>query len=195
MPLLFPTPSVWASADWDRLGITPSANVFNLSKDHPAKYLCCTLEAVEKYVLHPEVPPDVSGDRFRDILSQMMIRRTLASRVPFDSPRTIGSEIPPVQRKVIHVQYQSLEQQMYDEQARIHKHRLFTISQTDPSRFVWNMKKLRKLILLTTWLAFHYLEGSLHAKAVPVLCSEVTHRQSSTSFHTGHRSEKNNRQR
>ncbi|RHZ56747.1 hypothetical protein CDV55_105972 [Aspergillus turcosus] len=60
MPFLFPTPSLWATADWQALAIDSNTNVFDLPDDHPAKGLRCTVEAVEKYVLLPSVTPSVA---------------------------------------------------------------------------------------------------------------------------------------
>jgi hypothetical protein len=101
MPLPLVSPSLWLNADWEQLQITPDANIFNLFEDHPAKSLCCTTEAIEKFVHRPNVDPKLSGERLRSVLGKLTIRRTLSSRVPFDSPKCIGADIPPQQRKVI----------------------------------------------------------------------------------------------
>lgn len=56
---------------------------------------------------------------------------------------------------------------MYLDKALILRHRFFTRSKVDPIRFVWNLRKFRKLILLTLWLGFHCVEQSLPNEAIP----------------------------
>jgi hypothetical protein len=109
MPLLFITPSLWANADWEELGIMRSENVFDLEDDHPAKYLCCTVEGIERYILRGDLPAAVFGERLRDILLQVMIRGTLTSHIPFDTPSCIGGDIPPIQKNVINITYSETE--------------------------------------------------------------------------------------
>lgn len=38
---------------------------------------------------------------------------------------------------------------------------------------MWNMKKLQKLVLLTSWLSFHYVEQSLYAAVIPTVCNKL----------------------
>lgn len=173
MPFLFPTPSLWATADWQALKIDGKTNVFDLPHDHPAKELCCTVEAVEKYILNPSVPPAVAGSRLRTVLAELMIRRTLLSRIPFDSDIAIGADIPPLQRKVVDVKFNDVEADEYKRFSLPHKRGLFIKSQTDPNKYVWNMQKLRKLVLLTSWLGFYYVESALHAENIAIICSKL----------------------
>jgi hypothetical protein len=63
------------------------------------------MEAVEKYILLPSVPPPVAGSRLRTVLAQLMIHHTLLSHIPFDSVISIGADIPPLQYKVIGVTF------------------------------------------------------------------------------------------
>lgn len=177
MPLLFTQPSNWVEPDGD--------DVFQLDVSHPMQHLCCTVEAVEKFVLDPEVRADITGDRLRTVLSHLMIRRTLSSHMPFDSPTSIGADIPPVQRKVITTELNDAEGAMYKDLSTAYKRGLFTPSPVDPARYVWNMKKLRKLVLLTSWLGFHYVDQSLHAASIPVVCQKLPTRKVAAALAKG----------
>jgi hypothetical protein len=177
MPFLFTIPSLWSTADWKALGINSNTDVFGLPDHHPGKSLCCTVEAVEKYILLPSVAPPTAGSRLRTVLAELMIRRTLLSRIPFDSAISIGADIPPLQRKVIDVTFNDIEAEEYKKFSLPHKRGLFIRSQLDPNKYVWNMKKLRKLVLLTSWLGFHFVESALKAESIPMICSKL---------HTGH---------
>lgn len=64
MPFLFPSPSLWSNADWNDLGVSNDTNVFDLPQNHPGARLCCTVEAVERYILNPDVPSNVAFKTF-----------------------------------------------------------------------------------------------------------------------------------
>ncbi|RLL97484.1 hypothetical protein CFD26_107176 [Aspergillus turcosus] len=104
------------------------------------------------------------------VLAELMIRRTFLSRIPFDSDIAIGAHIPPLQREVVDVTFNYVEADEYKKFSLPHKRGLFIKSQIDPNKYVWNMKKLRKLVLLTSWLGFHYLESALHAENIATVC-------------------------
>lgn len=184
MPLLFRRPSLWKGARWETVGIVPDERIFYLSENHPAKHLCCTEEAVETYIMNHKVPRAVAGVRLREVLAQVLLRRTIQSRVPFDSPKTIGSDIPPLQRKTIKVNYNSMEKEMYDTYSPPYQDGLFMRSPSDPRRVIWNMKKLRKLVLLTSWLGFYYLQSELHAEAIASVCEQLPEGIVGTAFAT-----------
>ncbi|RHZ46719.1 hypothetical protein CDV55_101181 [Aspergillus turcosus] len=103
------------------------------------------------------------------VLAELMIRRTFLSRIPFDSDIAIGAHIPPLQREVVDVTFNYVEADEYKKFSLPHKRGLFIKSQIDPNKYVWNMKKLRKLVLLTSWLGFHYLESALHAENIATI--------------------------
>lgn len=173
MPFLFQTPSLWSNTDWEDLGISTDTNVFDLPRDHPGARLCCTVEAVERYILNPEVPNHVAGDRLRCLLGHFLIRRTLSSHMPFDSPQAIGADIPLMQREVISCNFSDDEDRMFKTLSRVNSKGLFAPSPADPSRYIWNMRKLRKLVLFSTWLGFHYVEQSLEAANIPTACAKL----------------------
>lgn len=177
MPLLFTTPSIWGHTDWTTLGVSTEQNVFELPEDHPGAKLRCSVEAVEKYVLNQQVAPDVSGDRFRLVLKRLMIRRNLTSRIPFDSPMPIGADIPPIERKVINVIFSKPEDEMFSDLASNLRKGLFTRSPADRNKFIYNMRKLRMLMLLSSWLGMHYVESSLEAQNIPVVVSKLKTRE------------------
>ena len=62
---------------------------------------------------------------------------------------------------------------MYLDKVLILRHRFFTRSKVDPTKFVWNLRKFRKLILLTLWLGFHCVEQSLPNEAIPNACKRL----------------------
>jgi hypothetical protein len=139
------------------------------------------MEAVEKYILLPSVPPPVAGSRLRTVLAQLMIHHTLLSHIPFDSAISIGADIPPLQHKVIDVTFNEIEAEEYKKFSLPHKRGLFNRSQLEPNKYVWNMKKLRKLVLLTSWLGFHFIESALKAENIPMICSKIAHQ----AYHQG----------
>lgn len=53
--------------------------------------------------------------------------------------------------------FDDIEAEEYIKFSLPHRRVLIIRSQLDPNRCVWNMKKLRKLVLPTSWLGFHLL--------------------------------------
>jgi superfamily II DNA/RNA helicase len=47
------------------------------------------------------------------------------------------------------------------------------------------MKKLRKLVLLTSWLGFHFIESALKAENIPMICSKLHTRHITKGFMKG----------
>lgn len=173
MPLLFSTPSIWMNLDWSTLGVSHDDNIFQLPRDHAGSKLCCSTEAVEEYVLNKEVPNDVSGDCLHLVLNHFMIRCNLSSRIPFDSPTPIGADIPPMERKIIRVEFSAPEDSMFSTLAATLRKGLFTHSPVDCNKFIYNMRKLRMLMLLSSWLGMHYIESSLEAQAISTVVMKL----------------------
>ncbi|GAB1199547.1 hypothetical protein APSETT444_008897 [Aspergillus pseudonomiae] len=169
IPLLFHPPS---QADKDilkKLG----RDVFKLPPENPARYICCTGEAVEEYILDRKVPPMTAGERLRVVFGLTMIRRALTSRLQSFGSRMIGSDIPPTHRRVCTVVFSREEQEMYTRASAPHFDGLFMKNPDDPTKVVWNMAKLRNLCLLTSWLGFEYLKHTLYATKIPNACGKL----------------------
>ena len=173
MPFLFPTPSLWSNTDWDDFGVSTNTNVFNLPQDHPGMCLCCTIEAVEHYILNPDVPNNVAGDCLQNLLGHFLIQHTLSSHMPFNAPQAIGADILPMQHEIISCNFSDDKNQMFKTLSSMYSKGLFTPSPADPNQYIWNMCKLRKLILFSTWLGFHYVEQSLEAANIPTACAKL----------------------
>ncbi|PWY91735.1 hypothetical protein BO94DRAFT_533191 [Aspergillus sclerotioniger CBS 115572] len=72
VPLLFQPSSLWDKLDRAQLQHFRD-QIFYLPLGHPARRLCCTVQAVEDYVLADRMPPSVVGNRLQLIFSQLMI--------------------------------------------------------------------------------------------------------------------------
>ncbi|PIG82089.1 DNA repair helicase rad5 [Aspergillus arachidicola] len=169
IPLLFRPPSQGDMHTLKKLG----RDIFKLPPEDPARNVCCTKRAVEEYILDNKVTPVAAGERLRVIFGQIMVRRTLSSRMESFGSRMIGSDIPPTHRRVCTAVYSRKEHDMYTRLSAIHHDGLFMEDPRDPTKIVWNMGKLRKLCLLTSWLGFHYLEHVLHAPKIPRACKDL----------------------
>ncbi|KAB8226196.1 P-loop containing nucleoside triphosphate hydrolase protein [Aspergillus novoparasiticus] len=169
IPLLFRPPSQEDMHTLKKLG----RDIFRLPPEDPARNVCCTKRAVEEYILDNNVTPEAAGERLRVIFGQIMVRRTLSSRMESFGSRKIGSDIPPTHRRVCTAVYSRKEHDMYTRLSAIHHDGLFMEDPRDPTKIVWNMGKLRKLCLLTSWLGFHYLEHVLHAPKIPRACKDL----------------------
>lgn len=78
-----------------------------------------------------------------------------------------------MQREVISCTFSDTENEMFKTLSRAYSKGLFTPSPADPNRYIWNMRKLRKLVLFSSWLGFHYVEQSLEAANIPTACAKL----------------------
>ncbi|KAE8152917.1 P-loop containing nucleoside triphosphate hydrolase protein [Aspergillus avenaceus] len=149
------------------------SKIFQLPPDQEASKLCCTCEAITKYVLDKKVPNVQAGGFLRAIFSRIMIRRTLFSRMqlPHGGSRSIGSQIPLTHRKVHRVQFTKEEMGMYETLAAMYYNALFMEDPDRPGKYVWNQKNLRLMCLLTTWLGLYYIEHILLADKITDACN------------------------
>ncbi|RAL01276.1 putative DNA repair helicase rad5,16 [Aspergillus ibericus CBS 121593] len=172
VPLLFQPPGSWSKADQDYFKVW-RGRIFDIPLGHPARHLCCTEHAVKEHVSADWILPSVTGNRLRLIFSHLMIRRTLFSHMPFDSPNIIGDDIPPTQRKICRVEYNKNEKAMFEEVSPPLYRGLIMQSPIDPQRYIWNMRKFRRLELLMSWLGFHYTHHSYYASDIPLACKKL----------------------
>lgn len=102
-----------------------------------------------------------------------MIRRSLSSSLPFHSDRTIGSDIPPSQTKLVETPFAEHEADAYMAYQKRNRKNIFIRDETDPRRFHWNMAKLRKLILATSWMGMIMLDGTLKNDRISAALRDV----------------------
>ena len=62
---------------------------------------------------------------------------------------------------------------MFKTLSRVNSKGLFAPSLANPNQYIWNMQKLRKLVLFSTWLGFYYVEQSLEAANIPTACVKL----------------------
>lgn len=80
-------------------------------------------------------------------------------------PISIGTAIPPGQRKVSETKLTVAEDSMHKDLGAAYKCGLFTLSPIGLDHYVWNMNKLSCGLL---WI--HYVVQSLHTAIVPTIC-------------------------
>ena len=113
MPLLFPQQSLQ-----DELN---NEGIFKLETGNLKQQQCCTVEAVERFILHADMQLDIKGCWLQTVLSHLMIQCTLSSYISFNSPQSIGADIPPVQHKVFNVQLTTPKEAMYKDLSAVYK--------------------------------------------------------------------------
>lgn len=122
--------------------------------------------AIFQNILRKDVDPELAGARMQKVLKQLMIRRTLLSRINFETGPRIGDDIPAAQRHILTVRWTETEAKCYSKFSQVYKTNLFTISPGSPSCFVWNMYKYRRLSLLSAWLGMALIRASLKVKHI-----------------------------
>ncbi|KAB8204483.1 hypothetical protein BDV34DRAFT_115569 [Aspergillus parasiticus] len=102
------------------------------------------------------------------LLRRLMVRWTMASSLPIGNNRTIEKDISPAKKKILYCP-------MTDEEGEAYKtywaknSRVMTLDRSEPGnpKYTWNMEKLRKLVMGSSWLAFIALEKNVIAKSIP----------------------------
>lgn len=139
----------------------PSTNPFLVPTSHISSVLRLTHRAMRHFVWDSEVSKETAGARIGQIWEMCLVRRTLMSRMPFHTGPKIGEDIPPTQSRVVTARFTPPEQDYYNMVTAVLYHRLVTMLPN--GQLIWNMGKYRKLALLTTWLGFAYVHGSVQA--------------------------------
>lgn len=94
-----------------------------------------------------------------EIWQSVLIKRSLSSKIPFHTGKTIGSAIPPALSMQVNASFYSAELRQYIEWShQISKHLIIRLSN---GKLGFNMAYHRELILITTWLWFRYVGGSV----------------------------------
>ncbi|PYH93705.1 hypothetical protein BO71DRAFT_354832, partial [Aspergillus ellipticus CBS 707.79] len=117
---------------------------------------------LERHIIHADLDEKTQSVRFRALLKRLMIRRTLASAIPFKSGRIIGKDIPPAVRKVFNTEFNPEEQEAY-KTYWIKNRRVMVLDQSDREnpRYRWAMARFRRLVLGASWLGMILLEPTL----------------------------------
>ncbi|WEW56227.1 hypothetical protein PRK78_001666 [Emydomyces testavorans] len=141
-------------------------NPFELPDDDPgANRRLCPI-AIQEYILKDEIPDTVAGLRMGKVWERCMIKRLFASCIPFDSTRSIGSSIPPVISKVVNTGFTQNERKTYDFLSAPLRRNLFR--RLKEGKIVWRAAYYRKLVLITTWLSFIHVHGTVMASFMNV---------------------------
>ena len=111
------------------------------------------------------IPASVQGTCFAMVWERNLIRRTYASRIPFDNPKTIGDRLPRVYPLVIETELREDEYETCAAREEMLLQRLIYKDRRTgkPKR---SFATLRKLSLLCMWFDFHYVESAIKAKSV-----------------------------
>jgi hypothetical protein len=134
----------------------------------------CSPDMVEKEILAQNLGNFTElGTKMRRVLSQLMVRRTLLSRIPFNTGPMISNNIPGSQRKAFFTLYDKAKKDSYKAYETKNRCGLFVCDRMDPKKFHWNMGKLCCLVLVSSWLGFVFLEKSLSVNHIPAALNSL----------------------
>jgi hypothetical protein len=130
MPLLFVGPS-----GHGKRSFLPQ-DLFMLPSGHPNEHLVCSVEVVEKEILAQNLGNFTkSGTKMRKVLSQLMVRWTLLSCIPFKTGPMISTNIPGSQRKAFFISFEKGEKDSYQAYEMKNHRGLFVCDSIDPTKF------------------------------------------------------------
>lgn len=153
---------VWDQLDkmWE-LNVDPGDNLFALEDSHAGAFLRFTRRALDWFVFLNSIMVAVASVHLKMIMPSIMARRTLSSVVYICGKTVvIGARILPSQTCIINVRFTDVERNIYDILVSPHYKGLIIEKE---HKIVLNMAKYCMLTLLTTWLAFEYVESALTA--------------------------------
>ena len=152
-------PNLWSDSNLKEWGVDDKVNPFLLADNHPAAVLQMTYKAMEKFIIiHDE--PTRAGMYLRKVWAKCMIRRTYASPNPRFPERLVGEAIASLFSRRIPCEFTPAELERY----QIHSERPLSklITHLPDGTLAWNRKNSRKLILLSSWLGFHYIGDDIY---------------------------------
>ena len=138
-------------------GVTPGCNPFELPDNHPAACLRLTCHAVDTWIVKSAADSVQKGQWLTMLFSVILLRRSHASRLPFNSPTTIGENLP-------RVNVMSVRCKMTDSERDLHMVREDRLLQKLTSKGAstrhskWSFPITRKLNCLTASPALLTLE-------------------------------------
>jgi hypothetical protein len=157
------TEKLWEPANLQQLGVTETDNPFALPPDHPGRRLILTKRAAANFIWHRSIHKAIQGERLGMIFEQCLIRRSLTSRIPFRTGPRVGEDIPPSHHVIIDCPMTPDEEKNYADMTPILYRKLVTRKN---GKLMWNMDKLRRLCLVTSWQGFKHVHASVKAKDI-----------------------------
>jgi hypothetical protein len=156
--------NLWSDENLARWNVTKNVNPFELADNHPAAKLRLTSKAVEAFITGETAKKAKSGFYLQKIWTKCLIRRTYASADPLDASKTIGEALPKLRTRRIICRFTEKEQAEYEKFAATPQRKLAHILEN--GKLVWNRKYSRMLILLSTWIGYHYIGDFVHAETI-----------------------------
>lgn len=135
-------------------GITLETNVFALPRPHRFEWTQVNDAAYDKFIKGKSIAVNVKTERLRQVLSQIMIRRTYASRIPFDIGKPIGSLVPDVHTVTIHCPFTEEEEEIYRAWYTQEFQKLVRSNPRSNRPALWDWGTYRRLVLGTNSLMF-----------------------------------------
>lgn len=156
--------NLWSKANLEKLGIDEHTNIYadSFNDDRPGyeeiRRLRYTAFGYMKWIAN-ENNPTTASHYLSQVWKKCFLRRTYTSRIPFNTGRQIGAEIPPMHTTCLETSFTMEEQKQYDPLRQMLQAQL--AKRLESGKIVWNMKTFRRLILLGTWLGLDYCEQSM----------------------------------
>lgn len=166
MKLMEPEEDLWTNENLNKWGVEYSVNPYILPDNHPATVLRFTSRAVERWITGDKKDLKTTGVYLEKIWSKVMIRRTYASPNPQFPHLKIASNIAAFHSRRISCMFDEQEWLQYEDFAAEANKKLITV--LDNGNVIWNRKWSRRLILLSSWLGFHYVEELFRSESTPV---------------------------
>ncbi|KAI9869098.1 MAG: hypothetical protein M1813_002922 [Trichoglossum hirsutum] len=154
--------NLWTDDELERFGVGRNFNPFTdvPYPNHNSKWLCCTPQAMRKYVTHKDIDVITKGTRLLAAMELCVIKRGYGSSIPFGkNGRRIGDSMQPMQVRTIELNYRPDELVRY---RPLHNHAIANLPKTidgpnGTKRVAFDMKYWRSLKHYSTWLGFEYL--------------------------------------
>jgi hypothetical protein len=156
--------NLWSDENLAHWKLDKNVNPFELPDGHPAAKLRLTSQAVRTFITGETANKAKSGYYIQKIWGKCLIRRTYASQDPLDASKCIGEALPKLRTRRIICRFTKDEQADYDKFSATPQRKLAHILEN--GKLVWNRKYSRQLILLSTWVGYHYISDYIHAETI-----------------------------
>ena len=139
------------------MGLKRDVNPFTLPDDHPGAKLRMTAQAAKDFILRLTYEPYTQGRYMNMVWKNCLLRRTHASRIPFNSSKTIGDDLPRVRAALLDCKWVGDEGEAYRrlEQEETSK---MIITKKGKKRLQWSFTRQRKILMTCTWNRLPELE-------------------------------------
>ena len=146
----------WSLENLARWGCDEHTDPFFLAG--PGAALCFMYRAVKDFVVRSTIDHTTQGRRLNHLWKHTMVRRNLASRIPFNNGPRIGEQLPQVKAALIKCHYTQSEVKAYQDTYKQLESQLIT--RTQKKRSGWSLVTQRKLTLMTMGLRLLELDAS-----------------------------------